>query len=574
MGNTTNIYCREGGLEPELDLSFGDLPSFLDREPGPRTCYHDDQEQRNSFSSQDFFEFSPPDDQSTKTNPPRDIIFFGRDILNKTKQSANSPDPFIYGTDSRNPVNRLPHLLSRSIETSKPSRAPNSTGSFRDHLSSDSSRKHKVLIGLAKVPSKMELSDIKKRQSRQAPAPMIPAAMLAGDEKRLLMGFDRSGKSNQKGRGEFAKPLKCRTYLSDGNDADTEGFMHSVDGIFQKVVKLERRVNEVEQFYLNISKKQHSGSSKGGGSSIVKDKDKERPVPSIRKQQQDASKREAAAAKRMQELMRQFGTTLRQIAQHKWAWPFMQPVDVKGLGLHDYYEVIDKPMDLSTIKNQMEANDGTGYKNVREICADARLVFKNAMKYNDEKSDVHVMARKLLGKFEEKWLQLLPKVTEEEKRREDEEVEAKLDMQLAQEAAMARDLSNELYEVDMHLEELHNIVVEKCRKMSTEEKRKLGVALTRLSPEDLTKALEIVAKNNPGFQATAEEVDLDIDAQAESTLWLLKFFVKDVLEVQGKSAASTGGNNNKNTSNNNKQKREICNAIAKTAKKRSKKPSS
>lgn len=49
--------------------------------------------------------------------------------------------------------------------------------------------------------------------------------------------------------------------------------------------------------------------------------------------------------------------------------------------------------------------------------------------------------------------------------------------------------------------------------MSTEEKRKLGVALSRLSPEDLSTALEIVAQCNPGFQATAEEVDLDIDAQ-------------------------------------------------------------
>jgi hypothetical protein len=28
-----------------------------------------------------------------------------------------------------------------------------------------------------------------------------------------------------------------------------------------------------------------------------------------------------------------------QITQHKWAWPFMKPVDVEGLGLHDYYEV-------------------------------------------------------------------------------------------------------------------------------------------------------------------------------------------------------------------------------------------
>ncbi|KAJ6727198.1 TRANSCRIPTION FACTOR GTE6-RELATED [Salix purpurea] len=362
------------------------------------------------------------------------------------------------------------------------------------------------------------------------------------------------------------------------SDADAEGLKHNVDEIFQKVDKLEQRVSEVEQFYLkNTSKKQQSGSSKGGSSTV---KDKERHIPSIRKQHQDASKREAAAAKRMQELMRQFGTILRQITQHKWAWPFMQPVDVKGLGLHDYYEVIDKPMDFSTIKNQMEAKDGTGYKNVREIFADVRLVFKNAMKYNDERSDVHVMAKTLLGKFEEKWLQFLPKVTEEEKRREEEEAEAQLDMQLAQEAShakMARDLCNELYEVDMHLEELREMVVQKCRKMSTEEKRKLGAALTRLSPEDLTKALEIVAQNNPSFQATAEEVDLDIDAQSESTLWRLKFFVKDALEVQGKSAASAGGQNNNNTpsnnnNNNNKRKREIYDAIAKTAKKRSKKP--
>lgn len=77
------------------------------------------------------------------------------------------------------------------------------------------------------------------------------------------------------------------------------------------------------------------------------------------------------------------------------------------------YQVIEKPMDFSTIKNKMDGKDGTGYKNVREIYADVRLVFKNAMKYNDERDDVHVMAKSLLEKFEEKWLQLLPKVVEE-----------------------------------------------------------------------------------------------------------------------------------------------------------------
>lgn len=30
----------------------------------------------------------------------------------------------------------------------------------------------------------------------------------------------------------------------------------------------------------------------------------------------------------------------RQILQHQWAEPFMDPVDVEGLQLHDYYEVM------------------------------------------------------------------------------------------------------------------------------------------------------------------------------------------------------------------------------------------
>lgn len=67
-------------------------------------------------------------------------------------------------------------------------------------------------------------------------------------------------------------------------------------------------------------------------------------------------------------------------------------------------------MDFSTIKRKMNDKEGSGYKNVREIYADVRLIFNNAMKYNDEKSDIHVMAKTLLDKFEKKWLHLYPKV--------------------------------------------------------------------------------------------------------------------------------------------------------------------
>ncbi|XP_056164905.1 transcription factor GTE1 isoform X4 [Syzygium oleosum] len=337
--------------------------------------------------------------------------------------------------------------------------------------------------------------------------------------------------------------------------SDVEAFEHNLDQILVKVNELEKRVNEVEQIYHDQSKKQPSTSK---GSTLGKD---ERQVNNLMKLQQDNCSREAAAAKRMQQLISQFGDIVRQ--------------------------VIEKPMDFSTIKKQMEAADGTAYKNVREICADVRLVFKNAMKYNDEKSDIHVMAKTLLRKFEEKWLHLYPEVTKEEKRLEQEEAEAQLDMQLAKEAAnarMAREISSELYEVDMHLEDLRAMVISKCRRISTDEKRKIAAALDKLPVEDVDKALEIVAQYDPSFQSKGDLVDLDLDAQSEPVLWKLKIFVKGALEVQGKSSAvvdvdsnhdrsynNNGGNNN---NSNKKRKKEICNAIAKTAKKRSLKPSS
>nr|XP_043609478.1 transcription factor GTE1-like [Erigeron canadensis] len=351
----------------------------------------------------------------------------------------------------------------------------------------------------------------------------------------------------------------------------------NVNEIFVKVDELEKRLNEVEQFFSKTNKKQ-SNTSKA--SSVLKDKDKDKQLSSFRRRQQDASRREAAATKRMQDLMRQFYGLLRQhIFSHKWVEPFMQPVDVVGLKLDDYYEIIEKPMDFSTITNKLEAKDGTGYKNVREVCADVRLVFKNAMKYNDERNDFHVMAKTLLAKFEEKWLQLLPKVDEEDERRKREEAEAQFDMQLAQEVAhakMARDLNTELDVVDKSLERMKEVVLQNCRKMSTEEKKALMTVLTQLSPEDLNKALLIVAQNNPNFQANGQEVDLDIDAQSESTLWKLKFFVKDLLQKQGKSPTSMGGNtitttNTNINTNQNKRKKEINEAQPKPPQKRNKK---
>ncbi|VDH92696.1 Hypothetical predicted protein [Mytilus galloprovincialis] len=47
-----------------------------------------------------------------------------------------------------------------------------------------------------------------------------------------------------------------------------------------------------------------------------------------------------------------------------YMWPFYQPVDQTALGLYDYFEIVKKPMDLSTIKNNLEC---CLYKSVDEF---------------------------------------------------------------------------------------------------------------------------------------------------------------------------------------------------------------
>lgn len=73
--------------------------------------------------------------------------------------------------------------------------------------------------------------------------------------------------------------------------------------------------------------------------------------------------------------------------------------------------------------------------------------------------------------------------------------------------------------------------------------------------------------------------------QSELTLWRLKVFVQESLKAAGRSSGDMGGNNNNNNDDNNnekdnnnkknknnpKRKKEICDALAKPAVKRTKK---
>ncbi|XP_035733356.1 bromodomain-containing protein 2-like isoform X1 [Vespa mandarinia] len=86
-----------------------------------------------------------------------------------------------------------------------------------------------------------------------------------------------------------------------------------------------------------------------------------------------------------------------------YAWPFYKPVDAELLGLHDYHDIIKKPMDLGTVKNKMDSRE---YKTAQEFASDVRLIFTNCYKYNPPDHDVVAMARKLQDVFEMRYAKI------------------------------------------------------------------------------------------------------------------------------------------------------------------------
>lgn len=85
------------------------------------------------------------------------------------------------------------------------------------------------------------------------------------------------------------------------------------------------------------------------------------------------------------------------------AVPFREPVDWRGLGLYDYPQIIKKPMDLSTVKNNIDKGI---YQSVQECAEDIRLIWSNCKKYNQDGSDFYLLADAFSKKFEEKFAKI------------------------------------------------------------------------------------------------------------------------------------------------------------------------
>jgi hypothetical protein len=105
---------------------------------------------------------------------------------------------------------------------------------------------------------------------------------------------------------------------------------------------------------------------------------------------------------------------IRKMLEHKCAYIFSKPVDPVSLSIPDYFTIITDPMDLGTVRRRLE---GAYYKDPEKFAQDVRLTLANALRYNDETSFVHGVAKELGTEFENMFAKTMAEMEEEEEKR-------------------------------------------------------------------------------------------------------------------------------------------------------------
>jgi len=91
------------------------------------------------------------------------------------------------------------------------------------------------------------------------------------------------------------------------------------------------------------------------------------------------------------------------LLNHCLSMCFRHPVDPDTDGAHDYSRIIKTPMDLTTVKEKMNSNTYDGIKQWED---DVKLIWENALLYNNKGTHYYYVAEKLQKIFFKKLEQL------------------------------------------------------------------------------------------------------------------------------------------------------------------------
>ncbi|KAL5614427.1 uncharacterized protein BROUX77_000264 [Berkeleyomyces rouxiae] len=79
---------------------------------------------------------------------------------------------------------------------------------------------------------------------------------------------------------------------------------------------------------------------------------------------------------------------------------FLEPVDPVALDIPNYFQVVKKPMDLSTIASKLQASE---YQSPKQFISDFDLMFRNCYLFNSPGTPVNVQGKALEKLFRNEW---------------------------------------------------------------------------------------------------------------------------------------------------------------------------
>lgn len=314
------------------------------------------------------------------------------------------------------------------------------------------------------------------------------------------------------------------------------------------------------------------------------------PMESNKKLKSNTKGNELVSNKNLGRLFQSCRNLLERLMKHKYGWVFNKPVDVKGLGLKDYYTIIKHPMDLGTVKARLSKNL---YKTPREFAEDVRITFSNAMLYNPKGQDVHIMAEELSKIFEDTW----KKIEAEYNFSRQSKMGRKSDFATpipktvpappppvhtptlgpplpvhsptsahpvpvhtptpvhtppppsgplearTLERVDSVPIPDDLKRKATDLAHQDTILVPKKpkannpdkRDMTYEEKQRLSMNLQELPSDKLDHVVQIIKKRNPVLSQQDDEIEVDIDTFDPETLWELDRFVTNYNKILSKN---------------------------------------
>ncbi|KAI3445587.1 hypothetical protein Pfo_002252 [Paulownia fortunei] len=141
-------------------------------------------------------------------------------------------------------------------------------------------------------------------------------------------------------------------------------------------------------------------SSRGLGSSSMSPCSNTEPVKGDRIEKKDTESLIQESRYNEQELKTAL-EVIRKVMKMDAAEPFNAPVNPVALGIPDYFDVINTPMDFGTICSNLEK--GVKYKNSEDVFKDVQYIWDNCYKYNNKGDYIVDLMKRVKKNFTKYW---------------------------------------------------------------------------------------------------------------------------------------------------------------------------